>query len=62
MSENKPFSLAYYEALYPRRGNSGLRKDGMGAKMLHQDVLARQRELARRLASAVPASKTETKD
>ena len=52
-STNNIKSSAYYQALYVRRGQSGLFKDSMGCKMMQQDVLNSQRELARRLSSAI---------
>lgn len=54
-----PKSSAYYQALYVKRGESGLFRDSMGCAMLQRDVLAMQRELARRLSSAATADEDE---
>lgn len=57
-----PKSSAYYQALYVKRGESGLFRDSMGCAMLQRDVLATQRELARRLTSAIAADEDEDED
>lgn len=59
LSVDLPKSSAYYQALYVKRGESGLFRDSMGCAMLQRDVLAMQRELARRLASAVSIDEDE---
>lgn len=59
---NEPKSSAYYQALYVKRGKSGLFRDSMGCAMLQQDVLATQRDLARRLASAVATDEDEDEE
>lgn len=58
-SVDLPKSSAHYQALYVKRGASGLFRDSMGCVMLQRDVLAMQRELARRLASAVSIDEDE---
>lgn len=59
LSVDAPKSSAYYQALYVKRGKSGLFRDSMGCVMLQRDVLAMQRELARRLSSATTADEDE---
>lgn len=50
-------SIGYYQARYVQRGESGLFRDSMGCTMIHHDALAAQRELARRLTSAVSSDR-----
>lgn len=59
LSVDLPKSSAYYQALYVKRGESGLFRDSMGCAMLQRDVLASQREWARLLASAVDEDEDE---
>lgn len=59
LAVSTPKSSAYYQALYVKRGESGLFRDSMGCAMLQRDVLAMQRELARRLSSAATADEDE---
>lgn len=59
LSVDLPKSSAYYQALYVKKGETGLFRDSMGCAMLQRDVLAVQRELARRLASAASADEGE---
>lgn len=53
LSVDLPKKSAYYQALYVKKGKSGLFRDSMGCEMLQRDVLARQQDLARLLSTAV---------
>lgn len=59
LSLDLPKSSVYYQTLYVNKGKSGLFRDSMGYAMLQRDVLAIQRELARRLTSAATADEDE---
>lgn len=62
LSVGLPRGSAYYQALYVKQGKSGLFRDSMGCAMLQRDVLASQRELARRLSSAVIVENTSAEE
>lgn len=50
---------AYYQSLYVKQGRSGLFRDSAGCEMLQRDVLAIQKELARRLLTDLADNEEE---